>query len=77
MFSFLIKKGEESGITYELSLNESIQAPISQGQILGTVTYSLNGSNIGSVDLVAEKSIDKINLMHMCKHVFNSWFKVI
>lgn len=72
--SFLIKKGEESSITYELALNESVQAPVSQGQILGTITYSLNGNKIASVDLVAEKSVNKIDIFTMSKHVLNNWF---
>ena len=42
--ALLIKKGEESNITYDISLNDSIPAPVSQGQILGTVTYSSNGN---------------------------------
>ena len=75
--SFLIKKGEESGITYEINLNESVQAPISQGQILGTIKYSLNGTELGSVNLVAETSVDKIQLLNMTKHIVNNWFTLL
>ena len=75
--SFLIKKGEESGITYEINLGESIQAPVSQGQILGTIKYSLNDSELGSVNLVAETSVDKIQLLNMTKHIVNSWFTLL
>lgn len=72
--SFLIKKGEESGITYEINLNESIQAPVTQGQLLGTIKYSLNGSQLGSVNLIAESSCEKINLLVMTKDVLFKWF---
>lgn len=75
--SFLIKKGEESGITYELSLSESIQAPIKQGQTVGTVTYYLNGNKLNSVNLVAENSVDKIDLINMSKLVFSKWFSLL
>ena len=75
--SFLIKKGEESKITYEVNLNENIQAPISQGQLLGTVTYSLDGNKLGEVSLVAESSVNKIDLITMAKHIFNSWFNLL
>ena len=75
--SFLIKKGEEASITYELNLQESIQAPISQGQQLGTITYSLNGTQLATVSLVAETSINKINLLTMSKSVFNNWFSLL
>ena len=75
--SFLIKKGEESGITYEISLTDSIQAPISQNQSLGTITYSLNGSTLATIDLVAENSVDKISLLNMTQHVLYKWFTLL
>ena len=75
--SFLIKKGEESGITYEINLNESVQAPVSQGQTLGTIKYSLNGIELGSVNIVAETSVDKIQLLNMTKHIVNNWFTLL
>lgn len=75
--SFLIKKGDESGITYELNINDSVQAPITQGQQLGTVKYSLNGSDLGTVSLVAESSVNKITLFTMIKSVFKDWFTLL
>lgn len=75
--SFLIKKGEESSITYEITLNDNIQAPVSQGQSLGTITYYLNGSKLSTVNLVAENSVSKINLFNMAKHIFNDWFTLL
>lgn len=75
--SFLIKKGEESGITYELNLNDSVHAPITQGQQLGTIKYSLNGKELGTVGLVAESSVNKINLFTMTKSIFKDWFTLL
>lgn len=75
--SFLIKKGEESGITYEMNLNESVKAPVTQGQMLGSIKYSLNGNEIGSVNLVSETSCEKMNLLGMTKDVFSKWFSLL
>lgn len=75
--SFLIKKGEESGITYEINLNDNVQAPISQGQLLGTIKYSLNGSELETVNLIAETSVEKIGLLAMTKHIFQNWFTLL
>ena len=75
--SFLVKKGEESNITYEISLKDSVQAPIEKGQQLGTITYSLNGSNINTVNLVANNSVEKIGLINMSKFIFNNWFNLL
>lgn len=75
--SFLVKKGEESNIAYEISLKDSIQAPIEKGEQLGTITYSLNGSNISTVNLVSENSVEKINLLNMAKFLYNKWFNLL
>lgn len=75
--SFLIKKGEESGITYEISLNDNVQAPVTQGQLLGTIKYSLNGSELETVNLVAETSMEKIGLLAMTKCIFKNWFTLL
>jgi len=72
--SFLIKKGEESGITYKLNLNDKTQAPVTQGQQLGTITYSLNDTQLGTVSLVAETSIEKMNLLAVSKDILIKWF---
>ena len=74
--SFLINKGEESNITYEITLPESISAPIIQNQQLGTISYYLNNEKIGEINLIAEKSIPKITFINMIKSIFNNWFNL-
>lgn len=74
--SFLIKKGEESSITYEINLPESIQAPITQGQQLGTISYYLNNDKIAEVSLIAENSINKISFINIIKSLFSNWFNL-
>lgn len=74
--SFLIKKGEESNITYEISLPETIQAPINQGQQLGTVSYYLNNEKIAEVNLVAGNSVNKITFFNMLKSLVSNWFNL-
>ena len=75
--SFLIKKGEESGITYELNLNDIIQAPVSQGQQLGSIKYYLNGTELETVALVAETSVEKTSLSKMTIAIINKWFNFL
>lgn len=75
--SFLVKKGDESNITYEINLFENVQAPITQGQYLGTISYYLNDEKIAKVNLIAEYSINKISLINMLKSLFNTWFNLI
>ena len=75
--SFLIKKGDESNITYEISLNDSIQAPIAKGQKLGSINYSLNGSQIDTINIIAENSVDKLNLFNMSRNILEKWVNLL
>ena len=75
--SFLIKKGEESRISYELNLADTIQAPVTQGQQIGTIKYYLNDIELGSVSLIAEESIKKISLLNMSKSILKKWFNLL
>ena len=71
--AFLIKKGDESNINYEVSLANTVQAPVYEGQLLGTVKYFLNDTELGIVNLVAESSVNEVGLLNMNKHIFANW----
>lgn len=75
--SFLIQKGEESSITYEINLAESVQAPVSEGQQLGNITYYLKGEKLAEVSLVAKNDVSKTNIFNFVKSIFNNWFNVL
>ena len=66
-----------SDVTYEINLPDYIQAPITQGQVIGTVSYILNGEVISTVNLVADSTINKINILSMSKDVYSSWFSLL
>lgn len=74
--SLLIKNGEESNITYEINLPENIQAPVIQGQQLGTISYYLNNEKIADVNLISESSVNKITFISMIKFLFSDWFNL-
>ena len=75
--SVLIKKGEESNITQEVHLEDSIMAPVLQGQVIGSIDYSLNGEIISTVQLVAEKDINKVTLWNNIVNIYKRWFSML
>lgn len=75
--AFLIKKGDESNINYEVSLANTVQAPVYESQLLGTVKYFLNDTELGIVNLVAESSVNEVGLLNMNKHIFTNWFSLL
>lgn len=59
-FTYLNTTGEDvSGITKEVNLPQSVEAPAKEGDKTGEVVYYLNGSKIGSVDIVFAQDVDR------------------
>lgn len=58
-------------------LDDSVVAPISKGQKLGEVNYSINGEVVGKSNIVAESNVDKIGLWNMTRALYESWYKLI
>lgn len=50
-----------SNLDYTVDLNENISAPISEGTVLGKVTYNIDGITYSS-DLIASHDVEKSNL---------------
>ena len=73
----LIEKGKDRNIEQSLVLEENISAPVSAGQILGEISFSLDGEIISTVNLVAKDSVEKINLFTMAKRVYYSWVDLL
>ncbi len=48
---------EIKNIKESISINNEVKAPISKGQVLGKLTYSLDGKVLGEIDLIAESDV--------------------
>ena len=73
----LITKGNDVNIEQTISLNDTINAPLSKGQIIGSVTYSLNGEIIGDCNLISSEFVDKISWFSMNRLVVKNWFNLL
>ena len=69
-FCAVIPKGSSKNVKAELTLPESVKAPVNKGDAVGRVEYSLNGTKIGESSVTANESTAKINYFQMfCKIV--------
>ncbi len=73
----LIEKGKDKNMEQNLTLDDTVTAPISAGQKLGEVSFSLNGQILSTVDIVAKNDVEKINLFSMSKKVIYSWIDLL
>ena len=73
----LIQKGKSKSISTNIILNDTISAPISKGQILGEIVYSLEGKEISKVNIVAKEDVKKLSLVNMSARVVENWFTLL
>lgn len=60
-FSKMVPAGKSGEVKTEVTLAEDVQAPVEKGQKLGEMTFSLEGEELGKVDIVAQESVAKMN----------------
>ncbi len=54
-----VPKGEGEGLKETLNLPENIEAPVVKGDVVGSLTFSLNGEDIASFDVLADADVEK------------------
>lgn len=72
----LTLKGSSSDISQEITLDDSVNAPILEGQKLGEAKYNINGNCVLTVNLVADKSVDRLSFWNITKLVSWKWFNL-
>ena len=69
--------GSSSDITQEIKLSDTLNAPILDGQKIGEVEFSMDGSVILTVNLVSNKTVNKLNFSSIFKLVLSKWFNLL
>ena len=65
----LIDKGQKNLITTEVTLEEEVTAPVSQGQRLGTMTVKAGEQILTEIPMVAESGVEKVTFWQMYKRL--------
>ena len=72
----LLKKGEDKNIEQTVNIEENIVAPISAGQKVGEIIYTLNGKDVGKTNVVAETTVEKKTFFNITSYVYQNWFSM-
>ncbi len=72
----LTKKSNNNEISQEIILDDVINAPIIQGQKLGEIKYSINGSVVMTVNLIADTNVPKLSFLIITQSVISKWFNL-
>ena len=73
----LLAKGNEKNIEQTIIIDENISAPISVGQKIGEISFSLDGEVLSTVNLVSQISVDKIDIVSMTRQIYSTWFNLL
>lgn len=69
----LIKKGKSKNVEQTLNIPDTVSAPINKGDIVGNITYSIDGSEVAKVNIIANENVEKNNIINMINFVFKKW----
>lgn len=58
---YLVPKGEASGLKVSVDVPETVEAPVAQGQQLGTVTLTQNGAALQTWPVTAARGVEKLS----------------
>jgi len=70
----LIKNGMENNIVQNMQIEQKLSAPVSKGQKIGSVTYSIDGNVIETIDIVSDSEVKKETLMNVASYIYEKWF---
>lgn len=69
----LVKKGESKNVKQTINIPEIISAPINKGDVIGNIVYTIDGNEVAKVNIVANESVEKNNIINMINYVFKKW----
>ena len=73
-FSKLVKKADKKRITKEFTISDYVVAPMKNGQVVGEVTYLLDGEVIGKCNIFVKEDIPEIGLKELFARMIRTIF---
>lgn len=70
--SVLVKKGGESKITQTVELSPDVSAPVENGQVLGTVKFTLDGKVVSEAKICAPEAVEQMDFGSAYKKIWGN-----
>lgn len=74
--SIVVQKGAASKVEHGITVQEELEAPVVEGQKVGTLTYSLDGENIAQYDIVTLQAVEEISFSSVFSVMLNALIKL-
>ncbi|MCC8029924.1 MAG: D-alanyl-D-alanine carboxypeptidase [Lachnospiraceae bacterium] len=69
-FRYLDTTGSKDELTKTFSLPESLEAPVSEGDVIGKAIYTLGETEVGETEIIASESIPELTLRDAVTQLF-------
>ena len=76
-FGFIVSKNDKQEVEQNIEIYNNVFAPIEIGEKIGEVNYTINGEEIGKVNLISNESVDKYGLNTMILNIYTKWFSIL
>lgn len=73
---FVVKKGNADKVEHRFELEPTASAPLDNGQKLGEIIFSVDGSDIARRDVCAPYAVPRISIMQMFVKNLGKWMRV-
>ena len=67
----MVEKGKESNVKKEIALPPSVNAPVSKGDKIGEIIVTLDGDEVGRMDIVSKEDVPKASVVDILGRIFN------
>ena len=71
-FSALLSKKDAANVTAQTSCAQTLTAPLSVGDVIGEITYSVNGEVIGKADITVTEDIPRIGFSELFRRMISA-----
>ena len=72
--TILLEKGKSGKVTTEVVLEETVEAPVAEGQVLGRLIVRVDGEEADAIDLVAARPVERITVGSVLKGLMRKLF---
>lgn len=73
----IVAKGNDIGIEQKITIDDVVNAPIAKDNVIGKITFTLNSEVLAECNLLAEKSIPKMNFITMNNYLLKKWSSLL
>ena len=74
MPKILTKAAERGQVEQKIEMNEELAAPVRKGDVIGRVTYKINGEAVSQVDITAAADVEEVTFSSVFSYLLHSFF---